>query len=244
MFVNKYINNMPNKTGGKKYKKHKKHNRKTIPMEWADETQCYARVEERMGGKNFKLYCSDKKTRTGIIRGKMIRRTWLTKGDIVLVNLNTHGDGSDNDKCEIHRKYNDNEKNTIESRGYLKFLENENDEQESNYTFHKENDIDDDGDEVVQSKNNKKFSENTSYSSIYHDIGLDDSDDDDDEIDDKIDDKINDEINDEKDNKKEKTKNKSDYSLLYDNDSPVFDENKSFTNSNNDINSGLYDAFT
>ena len=79
---------MPNKTGGKNYKK-SKHAGSSVKAPFIDRQpdQIYARVIKNVGSRNMLCYCNDNKVRFCHIRGSMRKRVWLNVGDIVLISL-------------------------------------------------------------------------------------------------------------------------------------------------------------
>ena len=99
---------MPNKKGGKKFKKGKKNSsqfqKKLIIKNEADgvEDQEYAKVLKVNGSGRFRILCFDGKERMGTICGQMRKRVWVNLNDVVLVSLWT---GIQDDKCTIIHKY-------------------------------------------------------------------------------------------------------------------------------------------
>ena len=77
---------MPNKTGGKNYKKTKHNSEKPIFIE-AEEGQLYARILRILGNRNTLAYCNDNVVRLCHIRGSIRKDTWINIGDIVLVSI-------------------------------------------------------------------------------------------------------------------------------------------------------------
>lgn len=77
---------MPNKTGGKNYKKTKHNSEKPIFVE-AEDDQLYARVLRILGNRNTLAYCNDNVVRLCHIRGSIRKDTWINIGDIVLVSV-------------------------------------------------------------------------------------------------------------------------------------------------------------
>lgn len=99
---------MPNKKGGKKFKKGKKisnnYQRKLIFKNEAEgvDDQEYAKILKVNGNGRFRVLCFDGVERMGIICGQMRKRVWINLNDIVLVSL--WADIQD-DKCTIIHKY-------------------------------------------------------------------------------------------------------------------------------------------
>lgn len=77
---------MPNRTGGKNYKK-SKHSSGSFEPAFIDRQsdQMYARVIKILGSLNVLVYCNDNKTRLCHIRGSMRKKVWINIGDIVLI---------------------------------------------------------------------------------------------------------------------------------------------------------------
>lgn len=94
---------MPNKTGGKNYKKskHGGDDENSIFIE-RQEDQQYGRVVKVLGNGNMLVYCNDNKERICHIRGAIRKRVWINLGDLVLVSLRDLGDA---DKGDILTKY-------------------------------------------------------------------------------------------------------------------------------------------
>lgn len=81
---------MPNKQGGKNYKKAKSktsNEGKETPLADPDEAQMYGRVMKTNGNGYFTVFCNDNHERLCHIRGAMRKRVWVEPGDVVLVSL-------------------------------------------------------------------------------------------------------------------------------------------------------------
>lgn len=78
---------MPNRTGGKNYKKSKQTGSFTKPFIDRQEGQQYGRVLRNLGGRNMLIYCNDNKIRLCHICGAMKKFNWLAVGDLVLISL-------------------------------------------------------------------------------------------------------------------------------------------------------------
>lgn len=78
---------MPNRTGGKNYKKSKQTGSITKPFIDRQEDQLYARILRNLGGRNMLVYCNDNKIRLCHICGAMKKFVWLNTGDLVLISL-------------------------------------------------------------------------------------------------------------------------------------------------------------
>ena len=79
---------MPNKKGGKKYKKNKKDNyqSKEIVIKQTD-TEKYGQITSIKGSGRFDVRCTDGKDRMGIIRGKLRKNSWVSNLYLVLVDI-------------------------------------------------------------------------------------------------------------------------------------------------------------
>ena len=78
---------MPNRTGGKNYKKSKQTGSIAKPFIDKQPDQMYARILRNLGGRNMLVYCNDNKIRLCHICGAMKKFTWLNVGDLVLISL-------------------------------------------------------------------------------------------------------------------------------------------------------------
>ena len=68
------------------------------------ETQVYAYVSENTGNRHYRLRCGGDHgdaERLGVLRGSMLRRVWVHRGDIVLATLREYQEG----KVDIVHKY-------------------------------------------------------------------------------------------------------------------------------------------
>nr|WRJ69576.1 translation initiation factor 1A [Oceanusvirus sp.] len=72
---------------------------------FAEDGQLYAYVADALGDGRYRLVCNDGESRTGILRGKLWKRTWIRRNDIVLVTLRDYQD----DKADIVHKYQSDE---------------------------------------------------------------------------------------------------------------------------------------
>jgi len=98
---------MPNKKGGKGYKKGRKgvpQTRELIIRE-NKENEEYACVKSKSGNGRFVMNCQDGIERIGIISGKMRKRVWIEVGILVLI---VKWDFQDS-KCNIIHKYDDSD---------------------------------------------------------------------------------------------------------------------------------------
>ena len=108
---------MPNKKGGKKFKKGKKTSNYTKNIIYKDpkEGQEYGKIIRAMGNGRFEVQCFDGKTRMGIIAGKMRKRVWVNKDDIIL--FSKWEFTTDDDKCSIVHKYDIDESRKLQKEG-------------------------------------------------------------------------------------------------------------------------------
>lgn len=105
---------MPNRTGGKNYKK-SKHSSGSFAPAFIDKQpdQLYARVIKVLGSLNILAYCNDNKTRLCHIRGSMRKKVWINIGDLVLISVrdfekDLSESGKTYERADIVAKY-DNE---------------------------------------------------------------------------------------------------------------------------------------
>lgn len=77
---------MPNKKGGKNYKKSKHADDAPIMYEKLDD-QMYGCIIKVLGGCNLLVYCNDGRDRICHIRGNMRKKVWMGVGDIVLISI-------------------------------------------------------------------------------------------------------------------------------------------------------------
>jgi translation initiation factor 1A len=82
---------MPNRTGGKNYKKSKQTGSIEKPFIEKQDDQQYGRVLRNLGGRNMLIYCNDNKIRLCHICGAMRKFNWLSVGDIVIISLRDFG---------------------------------------------------------------------------------------------------------------------------------------------------------
>jgi len=69
--------------------------------------EMFARVVDILGNDRMQVFCEDEKHRIGRIRGKIKKRVWIRKGDLVLVNpweFETETEDKMG-KCEITWRY-------------------------------------------------------------------------------------------------------------------------------------------
>lgn len=78
-----------------------------VRMPYRRNGEMFARVVEIYGQERMEVFCEDGKARIGRIRGKIKKRVWVRKGDLVIVNpwhFETIVEGK-KEKCEIFWRY-------------------------------------------------------------------------------------------------------------------------------------------
>ena len=103
-----------NTKGGSKHKKYARNRdesgRNDIKNLIKDgDDQTYAFISNTLGNCRFEVECWDKKKRLAHVRGKLKKRCWCNKGDLVLVSLRDFQD----DKCDIIQKYSDEQRDVL-----------------------------------------------------------------------------------------------------------------------------------
>lgn len=109
---------MPNKKGGKSYKKAKKETNdyRTKPIEYKEDGEEYAIVKKMEGGGRVTLLMPDNTIKLGIIRGNMKRRgSWICTNDLVLVSIREFEDK----KCDVIFKYMPTHINILKKKNHL-----------------------------------------------------------------------------------------------------------------------------
>ena len=106
---------MPNKKGGKKFKKGKKQSfqDKELILKNPEEGQEYAKILKINGSGRYQIFCFDGKERLGICAGNIKRKTRFELNNIILVSLWEFQDS----KCSIIHKYDDDEVHKLKSQG-------------------------------------------------------------------------------------------------------------------------------
>lgn len=94
---------MPNKKGGRNYKRGKKtiHVQKELIIKETENQEEYGFIKQKLGNGRFTIVCQDGLSRLGIISGKMRKRVWLDINDHVLIAKWDY----QNEKCSIIHKY-------------------------------------------------------------------------------------------------------------------------------------------
>lgn len=99
--------------------------------------QEYAQVIKMLGNGRLEAFCFDGKMRKCHIRGKMQKKVWINKDDIILISLRNFQD----DKADVIHKFNPDEiqelkrKNQLPSKSSLNNEEAEDDEEECVFSF-------------------------------------------------------------------------------------------------------------
>ena len=109
---------MPNKKGGKKFKKGKKGNDsfvRELILKDPKESEEYGRITRGLGNCRFEVFTLDGKTRMGVVKGKMRKKVWVNKDDIVLIGLWDFQD----EKCSIIHKYAEDEVGKLIGKGEI-----------------------------------------------------------------------------------------------------------------------------
>ncbi len=103
--------------GGKQFRKGKKEDDSDEKRELVikDVGQEYAMVEQMMGDCRVKAKCCDNIERECHIRGKMRKKVWISKGDIILVSVRDF----EPDKADVILKYSANEARKLQEYGQL-----------------------------------------------------------------------------------------------------------------------------
>ena len=113
---------MPNFKGGKNFKKGRKKStfvdKKNLLKKDPEDSQEYGQIINAKGNGRFELKCCDGgKVRLGIVCGKMRKRVWVNRGDLVLF---CKWEGmSDDTKCSIIHKYSEDEARRLLKEGDL-----------------------------------------------------------------------------------------------------------------------------
>ena len=160
---------MPNQKGGKKFKKGKKASEsfvKELILKDPKESEEYGRIVRGLGNCRFEVFTLDGKTRIGVVKGKMRKKVWVNKDDIVLIGLWDFKD----DKCSIIHKYAEDEvrkwihKKEIPSNFKVSLEEDFNDENDNYFDYSQissssDSDEEDDGEDNTKEMVNKKVND-------------------------------------------------------------------------------------
>jgi translation initiation factor 1A len=114
-----------NKFGGSGAKKtaSKNANQTARQIPFREDLQDYALVETLLGSGHVKLKClTDNTERLGTICGRMYKKVWINKDDVVLVSIREYQDN----RCDIIFKYTTDEVKTLKKYGEIKETKNQN----------------------------------------------------------------------------------------------------------------------
>tara|TARA_B110001454_G_C12699596_1_gene426001 strand:- start:297 stop:782 length:486 start_codon:yes stop_codon:yes gene_type:complete len=84
-------------------------------LEFKEDGQEYAQAVRMLGNGRLEALCFDGRTRLAIIRGKMRKKVWINKGDIILVGIRDFEDK----KCDVMQKYTPDEARQLKAYGEL-----------------------------------------------------------------------------------------------------------------------------
>jgi translation initiation factor 1A len=107
---------MPKAKGSKK-PKHARHSDTHSKAELLlrEEGQEYAQAGRMLGNGRLEAICFDGKTRMAHIRGKLLKRVWISTGDVILVTLRDFQDG----KADVVHKYNPDQVRQLKQKGEI-----------------------------------------------------------------------------------------------------------------------------
>jgi translation initiation factor 1A len=107
---------MPKAKGSKKPKRarHSDANAKA-ELILREDGQEYAQAGRMLGNGRLEAICFDGKTRLAHIRGKLLKRVWISTGDIILVTLRDFQDG----KVDVVHKYNTDQVRKLKQMGEI-----------------------------------------------------------------------------------------------------------------------------
>ncbi len=100
---------------GKKRKKKARHEESEELLLPTEEGQVLCVVTDIIGGNYVKVFCMDGKERMARIPGKLRRRMWINKKDIVLLGIWEFRD----DRGDVLYRYTRDEKKKLLEQGYL-----------------------------------------------------------------------------------------------------------------------------
>ena len=106
-----------NKIGGKKHKGKKNDVKVVKNLEVPESTETIGQVTRVKGNGRFDIRCIDGVERSGILRGTMRKRVWVNRLDLLLVEPWTFE--TDNSKCSILHKYEDDEFEKLKNLGHI-----------------------------------------------------------------------------------------------------------------------------
>ena len=116
---------MPNKQGGKNYKRGKKGGdepvKKELPLAKLPSHR-YAVMKKLVGGNKSEVSCmGENDTRIGIIPGSFYKRVWIRPGDVLLVDISDLKTMHKKSECTIIHKYDNNQARTLRSMKLINF---------------------------------------------------------------------------------------------------------------------------
>ena len=106
-----------NKIGGKKHKGKKNDVKVVKNLEIPESNETIGQVTKVKGNGRFDIRCIDGVERSGILRGTMRKRVWVNRLDLLLVEPWTFE--TDNGKCSILHKYEDDEFEKLKKLGHI-----------------------------------------------------------------------------------------------------------------------------
>ncbi|MHA1147547.1 MAG: translation initiation factor eIF-1A [Promethearchaeota archaeon] len=92
-----------------------------VKMPYRKNGEMFARVIEIYGQERMGVFCEDGKHRIGRVRGKIKKRVWIRKGDLVIINpwgFETEVKGQQ-EKCEISWRYLKHEVNYLKRQNRI-----------------------------------------------------------------------------------------------------------------------------
>ena len=102
-------------TGKKKNTKSKTNTEKKTEFILREEGQEYAQAGRMLGNGRLEAICFDGQTRMAHIRGKLLKRVWISTGDIILVALRDFQEG----KVDVIHKYSNDQARKLKNMGEL-----------------------------------------------------------------------------------------------------------------------------
>ena len=106
-----------NKIGGKKHKGKKNDVKVVKNLEIPESNETIGQVTKVKGNGRFDIRCIDGVERSGILRGTMRKRVWVNRLDLLLVE--PWAFETDNSKCSILHKYEDDEFEKLKKLGHI-----------------------------------------------------------------------------------------------------------------------------
>ena len=106
-----------NKIGGKKHKGKKNDVKVAKNLEIPESNETIGQVTKVKGNGRFDIRCIDGVERSGILRGTMRKRVWVNRLDLLLVE--PWAFETDNSKCSILHKYEDDEFEKLKNLGHI-----------------------------------------------------------------------------------------------------------------------------